>query len=541
MWRKAGVVILLSLALLFTPPLLKGEPIWEKARRARELVQEAMLHMLDIDEPMGMLQQARELWLEGDREGAEAQLDEAILILEDMVAQAEAKAEERRSEPLDNPFGSLGLTAPSEGLEVAWVRNTALWSEIEPEPGVYYWENSWLDEAQAMGFHQLVVFRIGKFWATGASPSQEVEVPPDEVPPEKEGISYPPLDLSSEFDPQFGHSPSLYQFVYALVSRYKPNIKILTVENEINAPNFWAGTPEEYILVLRTAYKAAHDADPQILVTDSGYASLMWGVLMAKTKAEEGEDPLEVCNFLKEYYGAFPEWEEKLPQSPRELKMFFEYPQIISMVEKAEYLLDNYPGNVDVINFHFHEDSKLLPQVVAWLQEEMRKRGYEYPIICDELGIRKEVPPSDDELAIEIFKTLTRAVASPLKSFFFFPYDTQEKQVGIFQPDGSLKPLPLISFNLLSQTLKGKYTLAAMDSLPGGAEIYFFQDKETLKEDLIALWTEGENVQVNLALPPGCHSVIMTNYRGEAVELIPSGDVLEVNAGPEPALLKLIF
>ena len=67
-------------------------------------------------------------------------------------------------------------------------------------------------------------------------------------------------------------------FVSALVRRYKPyGVTQYAVENEVNAQQYWAGTPRQYDQLVRAAAAAIRRADPGARVADSGISSVAIG------------------------------------------------------------------------------------------------------------------------------------------------------------------------------------------------------------------------------------------------------------------------
>lgn len=78
-------------------------------------------------------------------------------------------------------------------------------------------------------------------------------------------------------DPQISAAPANYQdyadFVGALARRYKGKINAYQIWNEPNLAREWAGKPlhgSEYVKLLKAAYTAIKDADPEALVIASG-------------------------------------------------------------------------------------------------------------------------------------------------------------------------------------------------------------------------------------------------------------------------------
>ena len=149
------------------------------------------------------------------------------------------------------------------------------WRRIEPEPGRYAWSDT--DEVVALAKQRSLrlvpMLLFTPQWASSAP--------------------FAPLD--------YHHAPpadsaDYRDFVYAVVSRYKPQgtspltddgygITDWIIWNEPNvrsygeAPepgDFWTGSLEEYVLLLRAGYEGAHAADPGCNVLNGALADGFW-------------------------------------------------------------------------------------------------------------------------------------------------------------------------------------------------------------------------------------------------------------------------
>ncbi|MCX7683040.1 MAG: glycosyl hydrolase [Anaerolineae bacterium] len=166
------------------------------------------------------------------------------------------------------------------------------WRRIEPERGHYNWKET--DAAVALakryGLRLVPMLLYTPRWASSAS--------------------FAPLD--------YHRAPPLHyedyrDFVHAVVNRYKPygesqltadgyGITDWVIWNEPSvsrageAPQpgqFWSGSLEEYIRLLRAGYEGAHAADPTCNVLNGGLADVFWapGKLDVVTALERLYDP----------------------------------------------------------------------------------------------------------------------------------------------------------------------------------------------------------------------------------------------------------
>lgn len=149
------------------------------------------------------------------------------------------------------------------------------WRRIEPVPGNYDWKD--VDQVVALakeyGFQLVPMLLFTPRWASTKS--------------------FAPLDY--HLAPPANYS-DYRNFVYNVVRRYKPNgtsplthngygIKDWVIWNEPNVHTFqenpeprefWIGSLEEYILLLRAGYEGAHAADPETNVLNGGLADVFW-------------------------------------------------------------------------------------------------------------------------------------------------------------------------------------------------------------------------------------------------------------------------
>jgi GH35 family endo-1,4-beta-xylanase len=204
-----------------------------------------------------------------------------------------------------DPFGLSGvqmLWLPAEQRETeitlaaaSGARTIGLdfdWRRIEPEQGQYTWEET--DAAVALakrhGLRLVPMLLYTPRWASTAS--------------------FAPLDYHRA--PPAGYD-DYRDFVYAVVDRYKPHgaspstsdgygITDWVIWNEPNvrpgrdapAPGeFWTGSLEEYIELLRAGYEGAHAADPDCNVLNGALADVYWeaGELDLITSLERLYDP----------------------------------------------------------------------------------------------------------------------------------------------------------------------------------------------------------------------------------------------------------
>lgn len=165
-----------------------------------------------------------------------------------------------------------------------------VWCDVEPREGEREWSavDQVLDRAEDLGVDLgafLLKVRTGRCWATGGTAEH----------PRGGGAgtrgkteSAPPLDTAAYTD-----------FVTELVGRgAERGVRSWAVENEVNAPAFWAGSAEEYADLARVAAAAVRAADPGARVLDSGVSSVAhgYGVVRHVQRTEGDEAAVEAWN-----------------------------------------------------------------------------------------------------------------------------------------------------------------------------------------------------------------------------------------------------
>ncbi|MCX7599023.1 MAG: hypothetical protein N2512_09185 [Armatimonadetes bacterium] len=139
-------------------------------------------------------------------------------------------------------------------LGIQWARchdmmQWTWWDRVQPNSRD---EWVWYDDAQRI-VDEAGMETSGEFlWV----PPWAQKVGPD-APGDRR--AYPPASLDD-----------FSRYVYETVSHYQASIKHWEVWNEPHFHGFWAGTPEEYAELLKAAYRAAKQADPDCVVLGGG-------------------------------------------------------------------------------------------------------------------------------------------------------------------------------------------------------------------------------------------------------------------------------
>jgi polysaccharide biosynthesis protein PslG len=136
-----------------------------------------------------------------------------------------------------------------------WIVEYFPWAYIEPESGTYRWDHSDLVIEHARNQGLTVIARLGMVpsWARPA--------------PEERETTFTYLEPA--------HYPDFARFVGDFVARYRGRVRHVIIWNEPNLSFEWGYRdvdPEGYTELLRAAYEAAHEANPDVVVLGGALA-----------------------------------------------------------------------------------------------------------------------------------------------------------------------------------------------------------------------------------------------------------------------------
>jgi len=135
------------------------------------------------------------------------------------------------------------------------------WPSVEPQRGVYHWEELDRDvaEAERHGVNFLFTLGLTPQWAAPKGPNTYA------------GTSAPPDEVNDRRD-----------FVRAVAMRYRGRIAAYEVWNEPDLTQFYSGTPAGLAALERVTAEAVHQADPSAVVVapppsgGAGIGQLRW-------------------------------------------------------------------------------------------------------------------------------------------------------------------------------------------------------------------------------------------------------------------------
>jgi hypothetical protein len=149
------------------------------------------------------------------------------------------------------PQAFLANAAAFAATNAGSIRIDLLWRDVEPRPGVFDWTqlDKVVDTAAANHMDVLLTLRAISNWGTAIrrDPAKDTNKDP-----------YRGAALPTDMD-------AWATYVSTLALRYKGRGVAYEIENEPNS-NFWSGTMDDYLALLKASYAAITRSDPQAKV-----------------------------------------------------------------------------------------------------------------------------------------------------------------------------------------------------------------------------------------------------------------------------------
>ena len=354
------------------------------------------------------------------------------------------------------------------------------WCDVEKTRGNPDWAT--LDRvaqrSKDLGIRLGLKIRIGVCWATGGTARHtRGEAGKTE--------SAMPLDLTT-----------YQQFVTSLVRRYKPyRVEKYAIENEVNAQQYWAGTPQQYEQLVRAAAEAVHAADPAADVLDSGISSVAMGMGIADRL--QGDEA--VAAYRAYFARRIGTRGKQIPDvsSAADLRAALAHPvnqrnlQYLAVTERL--LADNV---VQERQLHFYEHPDGLPALLAYLKVTTPAG---VPIAAWEVGrFEKSADADPAVVADEMTKVTGELAAGGAIDIVWLPLAFNpgnragaEVRAGLLDPDGAERPAGMMLAGLAGAARGSTASPVEQDGLDGVA---FEGDGGTR----MVVWSQDAPVKVGL-------------------------------------------
>ncbi|WP_299033099.1 hypothetical protein [uncultured Pseudokineococcus sp.] len=378
----------------------------------------------------------------------------------------------------------------------SWAEETAggpsfvevVWCDVEPVEGRRSFTRleRVLGRARAADVDVMVKIRVGRCWATAGSVEHRRGAGKTE--------SAPPQDVEAYTD-----------FVTDLVGRGAVlGVRTWAVENEVDAPTFWAGTAAEYDELARTAAAAVRAADPEARVLDSGISSVGHGRGVADRLLRSGAKEEAVAAWNAYYERRIGTRGEVLPRvddvAALEEVLGDELSQrALAQLDVAADLAAD--GVVDARQVHFYEPSSQVAPLFDYLRATTPA---EVPLEVWELGDFSRGGEAGDVSDAERDGELLRSTASVLAEgsslVVWLPLavdpggrNADEPRWGLLDPDGEPRA-----------SAEGYATLARAARAGARAVPFVAGDVrgvglETGGRTTAVLWSQGAPAELDLA------------------------------------------
>lgn len=481
-----------------------------------------------------------------------------------------------------NPIGVVDkvLFDDADEIGLGWMREDIVWTYYENADGVFtpggYAAD--LTNMESRGIRMSPVIRTGFGWATHqAGDSWNPTDDPDSYLTE---TSRAPNDLSATFDATHAFSESYYDFVFHVVSTFGDRIDRVTIENEVNARNFWEDSIDEYRRLLVTARKAVRDANPSVMVFDSGMGSGSWGAAIAESRFDAGEWTWDVArDFLQDYYVRDVYVRPALPEiysisTQAQLEAFFGDAIVVDNNARVNAVLDNlYSADlgemlIDGLNFKYTGAPWQIDALVTWMEDRISSVpnqtmpdvlvNNEASSWCldvadfdGEICQRSLTPTEERALASEMVRKIVRGFAVGVDESLWFPFsncltsgscavaNTPAPRYGLIDYDGN-RTDSFGAFARLSRFVGPRRSLSSVGTVGTNVDQHVFREGVTSRDDVYILWWDNGghgagSETVSFEVPLGTVTTRHYTADGDSMEVVAAGDLVSVTVTEDPS------
>lgn len=380
------------------------------------------------------------------------------------------------------------------------------WCEIEPKRGHRDWGSvdAVVRASNTLGYPLLLKLRVGSCWATGGRGGHERGTN------RKKTASAMPLDLKA------------YEgFVRDAAQRYSTQgVVTWGIENEVNAPSFWDGTPAEYERLVEIAAGVLRGVDPRARVLDAGISSTAYGVGIASRLLASGHADAAVQAYGRYYARRFANRSADFPPAgdAGQLRAALGGEQPRRNLEFLRTTFDLARRHVVAAQqIHFYESWDNVPGLMDYLRASLPAG---FPVEAWELGqYWPDGPPDGAVRAGEMVKAVTLLLGAGVRRVVWLPLakaaggqQAEEVRFGLLDPTGKPRPAGR-TFAALAAAARGS-TWRALH-VRGVSGVAFSKPGETV----LVIWGTGG---AKLRAIPGVPARIDT-ATGDPVKIPPAG------------------
>jgi hypothetical protein len=362
------------------------------------------------------------------------------------------------------------------------------WCDVEKTQGSPDWAalDRIAERSRALGIRLDLKIRTGVCWATGGT-AQFTRGQANKTE------SAMPRDLGA-----------YRSFVSTLVKRYRPyGVTQYAIENEVNAQQYWAGTPEQYEELVRAAAQAVREADPAARVADSGISSVAMGMGIADRLLKAGRADAAVAAYRAYFARRTGTRGKQIPEVGDEagLRTALAHQtnvRNLAYLAVTERLLDDKVVAVRQLHFYEHPDG--LAPLLEYLKAETPAG---VPVEAWEVGRFDKSADADPVLvADEMTKVVSRLAAGGVSEIVWLPLAYNpgnragaEVRYGLLDPDGTERQAGTMLAGLAAAARGATASPVSQDGLDGVA----FEGPGGTR---MVVWSAAAPVDVELPVRP---------------------------------------
>jgi hypothetical protein len=393
------------------------------------------------------------------------------------------------------------------------------WCGVEPREGErdFAEVDARVDGMVRLGYKPLLKIRTGACWVNGGgagdTPAKRKRKTPSAMPED--------LDVYKAF-------------VADVVKRYSPKgVKAYAIENEVNARNFWRGTPEEYTELLRAGAAAVREADPDVAVLDGGLSSIGYGPVVAGDLLDAGRSD-EAVAFWQAFFARRFDREEFVfepADTPDELRR-------VLATEPAKRAREYFAAtaeaaaDLDAWQLHYYEPWEFLPTVLGAIRARVPAG---LAIEAWEVGIAWPGGTFDAEAAAhETVQLLASGQALGVGRLIYLPaaytpggLRDEEIWRGLWEPTGKPRPAADAYLTLVKSSAGA---VGVPVPVPAGNLAGVAYDHGAASKTVV--WASGGSGRLTGPPPPGAKVVSLS---GEDVKWPAAG----LSLGAAPVVVEL--
>ncbi|MBV8961203.1 MAG: hypothetical protein JO087_20780 [Actinobacteria bacterium] len=238
-------------------------------------------------------------------------------------------------------------------------------------------------------------------------------------------------------------------FVTTVVQRYAPlGVHEYALENEVNAPGHWTGTPADYERLVTAGARAVHAADPTAKVADGGLGSTVYGGVLAQDLLDQGKDAEAVAAYRQYYARRFEVRGDQLPQATTaaDLRTALAGDQLVRNRQYFDATLDLVRNHVvDLFQLHFYEAPDVIGSLTSMLHAHLPA---DFPVQAWEVGQFWPNAPEDPAVhADQTKRVVCGLVSGGVQRIIWLPLgynpngrNATELRFGLLDPNGTTRP-----------------------------------------------------------------------------------------------------